>query len=122
MIATLALAKKSTHPVQSKTFVQRSSLISMTAAVFATGLLIAGCRSTPVVPSADNIKISRDDAKKSCQEIGKVQGSTGSSKGTVEQAIDDMKLDAARKGANYVRMEATSALGSSVMGTAYYCP
>ena len=81
-----------------------------------------GCSSHPVVPDKDAIKISRDDADKDCQELGPVQGSTSTHKGTVEQAIEDMKMDAARKGANYVRVQATSAIGTSVSGTAYKCP
>ena len=83
---------------------------------------LAGCSSHPIVPEAKNITLSREDAKKSCVEIGKVQGSVTTSKGTIEQAIEDMKLDAARKGANYVRMESTSAYGTSASGTAYKCP
>jgi hypothetical protein len=81
-----------------------------------------GCSSQPVVPAAKNVKVARENPDKDCQEIGKVQGSVSTVKGTIEQAIEDMKLDAARKGANYVRMETTSALGSSVSGTAFNCP
>lgn len=85
-------------------------------------LYIGGCSSQPVIPEAKNVKVSRDDADKDCVSLGPVQGSVSTVKGTIEQALEDMKLDAARKGANYVRMETTSALGSSVAGTAYKCP
>ncbi|MCM2281310.1 MAG: DUF4156 domain-containing protein [Bdellovibrionaceae bacterium] len=84
-------------------------------------IALAGCSSHPVVPDKEAVKVSRDDADKDCRELGPVQGSVTTTKGTVEQAIDDMKLDAARKGANYVRMQATSAMGTSVSGTAYIC-
>ena len=90
--------------------------------VAALVLMIAtGCSSHPVKPTADSVKVSRDDADKDCVEIGTVQGSVATTKGTVEDAIEDMKLDAARKGANYVQMGAASALGTSVSGTAYKC-
>ena len=74
------------------------------------------------MPEAKNIKLSRENPDKDCREIGRVQGSVSTTKGTLEQAIEDMKLDAAKKGANYVRMESTSAYGTSASGTAYQCP
>lgn len=84
--------------------------------------LVVSCSSTPpVVPEGKNVTVSRDDADKDCQEIGPVQGTVQSKSGTVEMAIEDMKLDAARKGANYIRMETTSGYGTSVKGTAYLC-
>ena len=81
-----------------------------------------GCASHQVKPTAESVKVSRDDADKDCVEIGVVQGSVSTTKGTVDEAIEDMKLDAARKGANYVQMGVTSALGNSVSGTAFKCP
>jgi hypothetical protein len=95
----------------------------LTWPVFSTLILIfAGCSSQPIVPEAKNVKISREDPSKKCVELGKVQGSVQTASGTVEQAIEDMKLDAARKGANFIRMEATSAYGTSASGTAFQCP
>lgn len=90
--------------------------------IFSLGLALGGCSSTPVIPEAKNVKVSREDASQDCREIGHVQGTTQTAKGTVEEAIEDMKLDAARKGANYVQMETTSSYGTSTQGTAYYCP
>ena len=92
---------------------------SVSSASFIVGL--GGCGSTPVLPDAKNVKVSRDEAGKSCRELGPVQGATNSVKGTVEAALEDMKQDASRKGANYVRMETTSAMGTAVSGTAYFC-
>ena len=85
-------------------------------------LVLTACSSQPIVPEAKNIKLARENPSKDCREIGPVQGSVSSNKGTIEQAIEDMKLDAARKGANYVRMESTGAYGTSASGTAYQCP
>lgn len=84
--------------------------------------MMAACSSQPIIPAAKNIKLARENPGKNCVEIGKVQGSVQTKSGTIEDAIEDMKLDAARKGANYVRMEATSAYGTSASGTAFQCP
>jgi phage terminase large subunit len=87
-----------------------------------TVLIFSACSHQAIVPEAKNVKLQRENPSKNCVEIGKVQGSVQSVHGTIEQAIEDMKLDAARKGANFVRMESTSAIGTSVSGTAFQCP
>jgi hypothetical protein len=97
-------------------------VLGLPLVIATTSAFIAGCSSQPIIPEAKNITLSRDDADKDCQEIGPVQGSVKTTTGKIEEAIEDMKLDAARKGANYVRMETTSAIGTSVSGTAYKCP
>lgn len=98
--------------------VQNAALTS----TLAMSVLLGACSSQPIIPEAKNVKIAREAPAKSCVEIGKVQGSVKSVHGTIEQAIEDMKLDAARKGANFVHMETTSAYGTSAAGTAYQCP
>ena len=85
-------------------------------------LVLAACSNQPIIPDAKNVKIARENPSSDCREIGKVQGTVKTSSGSIEQAIDDMKLDAARKGANYVRMESTGAMGTSSSGTAFQCP
>jgi hypothetical protein len=42
--------------------------------------------------------------------------------GTFEQALEDLKSDAALKGANVVKLESTSGTGTAVRGQAYLCP
>lgn len=98
------------------------AFIFLVATAIATAVTGTGCSSQPIVPEAKNITLKREEPASDCREIGPVQGSVSTVKGTIEQAIEDMKLDAARKGANYVRMEQTSALGTSVNGTAFQCP
>ncbi|RYZ66214.1 MAG: DUF4156 domain-containing protein [Proteobacteria bacterium] len=97
----------------------RKSLIAFVSFLLSTA--VVGCSSQPVVPEAKNVKVAREEADSDCREIGRVQGSVKTATGTIEQAIEDMKLDAARKGANYVRMEQTGAMGTSASGTAYQC-
>lgn len=95
-----------------------SSACFILPAIFA----LAACSHQAIIPEAKNVKLQREDPPKNCVEIGKVQGSVSSAHGKIEQAIEDMKLDAARKGANFVRMEATSSYGTSASGTAFQCP
>lgn len=84
-------------------------------------MLLSACSSHPIKPEADNVKVSRDEADKDCKEIGEVQGRVKNVNGKFEEALEDLKLDAARKGANFVQIKQTGALGQSVSGTAYFC-
>lgn len=90
--------------------------------VLCTACVLASCSSQPIVPSADNIKIKREDPDKACENLGAIEGRNNDLKGNIEKAIEDLKKEAAYKGANYVRMEVTSGLGNSVRGTAFKCP
>lgn len=84
--------------------------------------VLNGCTSAPIKPEADNVTVKREAPNlKNCKEIGSVQGTVKTKSGTFEQALEDMKLDAARKGANFIHMEQTSAYGTSTRGTAYFC-
>ncbi|MBY0384031.1 DUF4156 domain-containing protein [bacterium] len=84
-------------------------------------ILLAGCSSHPIKPEGKNVEVSRNEAGKDCKEIGRVEGRVKNTKGTFEEALEDLKLDAARKGANYVKMEQAGAMGQSVAGVAYFC-
>ena len=83
---------------------------------------LSGCGSHPIKPEGDNVKITREAIDDDdCKEIGPVEGRVSSAKGTFEQALEDLKLDAARKGANKVKIETTSGTGTAVRGIAYFC-
>lgn len=84
--------------------------------------LLSSCSSHPVLPEAKDVTVSREEPDEECKNLGPVQGTVQTKNGTPEQALEDMKKDAARKGANYIRMEAQSAYGTSTRGTAYFCP
>lgn len=99
----------------------RFSLATLAALLIPITLLM-GCGSHPIKPAAENVKISRDDADSDCREIGAVEGRNQSVKGTFESALEDLKIDASRQGANYVRIGQTSGTGTAVRGTAYFCP
>lgn len=82
---------------------------------------LSACSSHPIKPEGKNVEVSRNDADKDCKEIGRVEGRVKNVKGNFDEAMEDLKLDAARKGANYVKMEQTGAMGQSVAGVAYFC-
>lgn len=85
-------------------------------------LFVISCSHQAIIPEAKNIKIQREDVSEKCRSLGPVQGSVVTTKGKIEEAIEDMKLEAARKGANTVQMGPTSAFGKNVSGTAFICP
>ncbi|MCB0377754.1 MAG: DUF4156 domain-containing protein [Bdellovibrionales bacterium] len=89
---------------------------------FIFALLFAACSSAPPVkPESKNVEVSRDPADEDCKDLGPVEGRDASTKGTFENALEDLKKDAAMKGANYVQIKQTGAMGTSVRGTAYLC-
>ena len=87
--------------------------------LFTIGL--SGCASRSVTPEVKEVKISRDAADKDCTELGKITGTTISMKGTAEDALADLKKEAANKGANYVMVKQYSDNQTSVTGIAYEC-
>jgi hypothetical protein len=88
-------------------------------------LLITGgwaCSSKSLTPNVDEVKMSRNNPSSECEEIGRVTGRTMTAKGTSEEAMNDMRDEASKKGANFVRIEQYSGTGTSVTGVAYRCP
>lgn len=83
--------------------------------------LVASCSSPPVKPEGKNIKVTREEVDSDCKDLGPVEGRSLSAKATFEDALEDLKTDAARKGATDVRIEQTSGTGTAVRGTAYLC-
>lgn len=90
--------------------------------LIASSLLLASCSTTPIVPRGDSITISRENPPEICKNLGRVQGRTVGTAPNLEAAVEDMKKDAAFKGANYVVMETASGYETAVAGTAFYCP
>lgn len=83
---------------------------------------LPACSSRSILPDSDEVIVSRDLPKKSgCNEIGKITGSSPSVNGTREQVLDDLKREAANKGANYVMVKQFSDSGTAVTGIAYEC-
>lgn len=84
--------------------------------------LVAGCKSHEVLPEKIEVKVSREAPDKDCKLVGSVTGSTSMIGETSEKALENLKTDAARKGANFVHYESASAAGTAFKGTGYFCP
>lgn len=87
-----------------------------------TILALMGCASRSVLPDTKELKVSREEPDKDCKELGPVMGRLLTAKGTAEQALEDLKKEAANKGANYVMVKQYSDNQTSVTGVAYECP
>ena len=85
-------------------------------------ILLSACASRSVLPDVKEIKVTREVPSKDCREIGTLTGRTASAQGTQEQALEDLKSEAANKGANYLVVKEYSSYGTSVTGIAYDCP
>lgn len=83
-------------------------------------LFLAGCASKPILEK-DDIKVTRDKPSESCQDLGAIEGRVTSLKGTVEQAMEDLKSEAVKKGADFVQVETIGAQGAVVRGRAFNC-
>ncbi|MEO0335738.1 MAG: DUF4156 domain-containing protein [Pseudomonadota bacterium] len=85
---------------------------------------ISGCSSRSVMPDKEEVKVSREapDKGDKCKKMGRITGTSGSAKGTREEVLEDLKQEAANKGANYVVVKQYSPQGTSVTGVAYECP
>lgn len=97
----------------------------MKAGIFALAFMLvglAGCKSHEVLPEKIEVKVSREAPDEDCKLIGPVTGSTSMIGETSEKALENLKTDAARKGANFVQYESASASGTALKGTGYFCP
>lgn len=81
-----------------------------------------GCASHPVIMEAKDVKVSRENASDSCQDLGPVAGKLIGTKPNLDLAVTDMKKEAAAKGANFVKIESASVYGTAVRGQAFFCP
>lgn len=80
-------------------------------------LALSACQSTP----NGNVTIGNDRPSGNCEEVGQVIGTSGSHKNARENAMADLRHEAALKSANYVRLLAVSAHGAAARGIAYRC-
>jgi hypothetical protein len=94
---------------------------ALLAGAVVLAFFLAGCASRSVLPDSKEVKVSREAPDKSCKDLGGITGTTSSAKGTREQALEDLKTEAANKGANYVMVKEYSSYGTSVTGVAYEC-
>lgn len=87
-----------------------------------TLLFLSACARTPIKPQDIEVEVRREKPPKGCKEVGRVTGKTTSTKPSEDVVIEDLKRDAALKGANFVFLESFSSLGGAAQGVAYLCP
>lgn len=84
--------------------------------------VLSACSSRSIKPDPNGVKVSREQPSEKCHEIGTISGTTIFAQGTQDQALDDLKREAANKGANYVVVKQFSGSGTTVTGVAFECP
>ena len=98
----------------------RSSLLN-SIFVIAAGAIAISCASDPPAPDGSRVRVSHEVPHGDCKQLGQVVGSSPTSSGAYEQALADLKAEAARKVANTVRIVAISPHGTAIRGMAYRC-
>lgn len=84
--------------------------------------LLSGCASQmPVLPKSSDIKVSREAPSGDCESLGPIVGNSVDVKADKEAMLEDLKQEAIKKGANYVKVEMLGAQGSAIRGNAYLC-
>src|SRR4051812_27248999 len=85
--------------------------------------LLGACSHTPANRPEDiKVEVRREKPNDKCQELGVVTGKSVSTKASSEEVLEDLRKDAAIKGANYVWLENFSSMGAAARGMAYLCP
>lgn len=96
-------------------------MLKSTLAVMALALFFSACSSHPVLPEKSDIKVSRDNPSDKCKNLGAIEGRSRKVNAKPEDALEDLKEEAIRKGADYVRIETMGAQSATVRGTAFFC-
>lgn len=97
-------------------------LMLVNVALASLTLCFSSCSAPPIRMTADDIKLSRLPAKDNCTFLGSIEGRALTVKGGEDEAFEDLKNSAAKKGANYLVIEETSGTGAAVRAQAYLCP
>lgn len=84
-------------------------------------IYVTACTSNPVLPEKSDVIVSRNEASTACKLIGPIEGRSTQVNAATADALDDLKSEAIKKGANYVKVETMGALSSAIRGTAYLC-
>ncbi|NCN39886.1 hypothetical protein GW916_01420 [bacterium] len=83
-------------------------------------ITLIGCSSQPIIPTSDDITLTRKDLP-DCENLGKLTGKTMNATGGKEEALEDIKEQAANKGATHIQIHQYSDMGTSVTGTLFKC-
>ncbi len=80
-------------------------------------LCLTQCQTTHY----EHVRVGSSYPQGNCDERGQVIGNASSYKDARKKSIDDMRHQAARLDANYVRLVAVASYGSAARGIAYRC-
>ncbi len=83
-------------------------------------LVLSGCASKPLIDH-DDIKVTRDEPSKSCQDMGAIEVRSISLKVDEKKLLEELKTEARKKGADYVKVETLGAQTTAIRGQAYNC-
>jgi hypothetical protein len=98
----------------------------LSSALVAVAFLMSGCSSIPLEPQATSVIASPNPAPKGCHYKGQVVGNQGnfftgaytSNRNLEEGAMNDLKNQASKMGANYIQLVTTRAgVTGSVSGS-----
>ncbi len=89
--------------------------------IAALTIFVSACASRSITPDIEEVKVSRDGPSGDCEDMGRVTGTSNSKKTDNEILLRDLRDEAAKKGANFVKVEEYSSYGTSVTGTAFLC-
>lgn len=84
-------------------------------------LVLFSCSSHPVLPKPEDIKVSREEPGKNCKSLGAIEGRSTSTTPKPEEALEDLKQEAIKKGANFVKIETMGAQSTAIRGEAFFC-
>lgn len=96
----------------------RAFVAGLSALILTFGF--SGCRSKPILEK-DDVKVTRDEPSESCKPLGAIEGRVITLRGTQEQAMENLKEEAVKKGANWVKIDSIGAQGTTIRGQAYSC-
>lgn len=102
-------------------YVDQRKVCIMNIRILILALTLTACSSHPVLPQKTDIKITREEPSKDCENLGAIVGRSHSIHATPEEALEDLKVEAIQKGANVVKVETMGAQSAAIKGTAYYC-
>ncbi|MGZ3725952.1 MAG: DUF4156 domain-containing protein [Pseudobdellovibrio sp.] len=89
--------------------------------IFSFSFILFSCASHPVIPKASDIKVTREEPGKNCEDLGSITGRSSKINDTTENVLEDLKQEAVSKGANFVKIETMGAQGTAIRGEAYFC-
>jgi len=84
-------------------------------------LNLGACASDPKRPDGSNVRVSSENPPKDCDQLDQVVGTSATTGNAYNNALADIKKEAASKMGNYVKIVAVSAHGSAIRGMAYRC-